>query len=120
MTDLAQILLAPTAQGIPVTIITASDWEKTRRELGADLRGWADANGFKAQPGRVLMVPGEKGGVKQVLAGADASDAFAMGKLSRSLPPGAYAVSGAVASAELLALGWCRPRQHAGVRHGPR
>ena len=107
MTDLADILLATTARAIPVTVIAAADWEKKRRELPADARNWADANGFKAQSGRHLTVPGPKGEVKQVLAGADASDHFALGKLCRSLPPGAYALDGAVGQPELLALGWC-------------
>ena len=107
MTEPADILIAPAARGIPLTVIEGRDWEKKRRELPADLRGWADANGFKAQAGRVLAVPSPTGEVKQVLAGADASDPFALGKLSRSLPPGAYAVSGAVPQPDLLALGWC-------------
>ena len=107
MTEPAEILLAPAARAIPLTVIEGRDWEKRRRELPADLRGWADANGFKAQAGRVLAVPSPAGEVKQVLAGADASDPFALGKLSRSLPPGAYAVGGAVLQPDLLALGWC-------------
>ena len=107
MTEPADILLAPAARGIPLTVIEGRDWEKKRRELPADHRGWADANGFKAQAGRVLAVPSPTGEVKQVLAGADASDPFALGKLSRSLPPGAYAVGGAVLQPDLLALGWC-------------
>ena len=107
MTEPADILLAPAARGIPLTVIEGRDWEKRRRELPADLRSWADANGFKAQAGRVLAVPSPAGEVKQVLAGADASDPFALGKLSRSLPPGAYAVGGAVPQPDLLALGWC-------------
>ncbi len=107
MTEPAEILLAPAARGIPLTFIEGRDWEKRRRELPADLRGWADANGFKAQAGRVLAVPSPAGEVKQVLAGADASEPFALGKLSRSLPPGAYAVGGAVPQPDLLALGWC-------------
>ena len=107
MTEPADILLAPAARGIPLTVIEGRDWEKKRRELPADLRGWADANGFKAQAGRALAVPSPTGEVKQVLAGADASDPFALGKLSRSLPPGAYAVGGAVPQPDLLALGWC-------------
>jgi leucyl aminopeptidase len=107
MIEPADILLAPAARGIPLTVIEGRDWEKKRRELPADLRGWADANGFKAQAGRVLAVPSPAGEVKQVLAGADASDPFALGKLSRSLPPGAYAVGGAVPQPDLLALGWC-------------
>jgi leucyl aminopeptidase len=107
MTEPADILLAPAVRGIPLTIVESRDWEKKRRELPADLRSWADANGFKAQAGRVLAVPAPNGEVKQVLAGADAGDPFALGKLSRSLPPGAYAVGGAVPQPELLALGWC-------------
>src|SRR5690242_2775074 len=107
MTDLADILLAPTVRGCPMTVIVAADWEKTRRGLGAEMRGWADANGFKAQAGRFLAVPGKKGQVKQVLAGADGSDPFALGRLCRSLPPGAYSISGAVGQPELVALGWC-------------
>jgi leucyl aminopeptidase len=107
MTEPAEILLAPAARAIPLTVIEGRDWEKRRRELPADLRGWADANGFKAQAGRVLAVPSPAGEVKQVLAGADASDPFALGKLSRSLPPGAYAVGGTVPQPDLLALGWC-------------
>lgn len=107
MTEPADILLAPATRGIPLTVIEGRDWEKRRRELPADLRGWADANGFKAQAGRALAVPSPTGEVKQVLAGADASDPFALGKLSRSLPPGAYAVGGAVSQPDLLALGWC-------------
>lgn len=107
MTEPADILLAPAARGIPLTVIEGRDWEKKRRELPADLRGWANANGFKAQAGRALAVPSPTGEVKQVLAGADASDPFALGKLSRSLPPGAYAVGGAVPQPDLLALGWC-------------
>lgn len=69
MTEPAEILLAPAARAIPLTVIEGRDWEKRRRELPADLRGWADANGFKAQAGRVLAVPSPAGEVKQVLAG---------------------------------------------------
>lgn len=107
MTDLADILVAPTARSVPVVVVAAGDWERTRRDLPADVQDWANANGFSGQPGRVLAVPAAKGQVKQFFAGADVSDPFALGKLCRSLPPGAYAVSGAVADPELLALGWC-------------
>jgi len=107
MTDLENILLASAPRSIPVTIILGSEWEKMRRGLAADLRVWADENGFKAQAGRILVLPGRKGEVKQVLAGADDTDAFALGRLCRSLPPGAYSVEGALGQADLLALGWC-------------
>ena len=107
MTDLAQILLPATARAILITVIGATEWEKKRRDLPADVRAWADANGFKAQAGRSLAMPGPKGEIRQVLAGADASDAFALGRLSRSLPAGTYVFDGAVDQPQLLALGWC-------------
>ena len=107
MTDLADILLAPAVRGIPVSLIEGKDWERRRQDLSSYVRAWADANGFKAQPGRVLAVPGQRGELKQVLAGVDATDPFATGRLCRGLPPGAYAMAGAVPQPELLALGWC-------------
>jgi len=107
MTDPADILLVPSARGMTVTLVVAGEWEKKRRELAPDVRAWADANGFRAQPGRVLAIAGSRGEVKEVLAGADPSDPFASGRLCRGLPAGAYAIAGAVQQAELLALGWC-------------
>ncbi len=107
MTDLSNILLATSTRGIPVTLLAAGEWEKKRRAVTAEIRSWADANGFRAQPGRILAIPGSKGEVKEVLVGADGSDPFAAGKLCRSLPAGAYAVSGHVPHPELMALGWC-------------
>lgn len=107
MTDPADILLPATARAVPVVVIAGAEWEKKRRELAANVRNWADANGFKAQAGRSLVIAGGKGELTQVLVGADASDAFALGKLCRGLPPGAYAVVGAVSDPQLLALGWC-------------
>jgi len=107
MIEPADILIAATARGTPVTVIAGDDWEKKRRTLSAETRGWADANGFKAQAGRLLAVAGVKGEVKQVLAGADASDPFALGRLCRALPPGTYGLDGALGNPELLALAWC-------------
>lgn len=108
MTELEKILLAPTARGVPLSMIAAGDWAETRRKLPAADRAWADANGFKAQPGRALIVAGEKGGIARVLAGLDSGgDPFALSKLCRSLPEGAYALAGDVPQPELLALGWC-------------
>ena len=108
MSDLEKILLAPRAGGIPITVIAADAWDGSRRQLSQALRGWADANGFRAQPGRLLTVPGEKGGIGEVLVGADAGgDAFALSRLCRSLPEGVYSVGGAIPQPEMLALGWC-------------
>lgn len=107
MIDLENILLASAPRSISITIIPGSEWEKMRRGLSANLRVWADENGFKAQAGRILVVPGQKGDVQQVLVGADTTDAFALGRLCRSLPLGAYRVEGVLGQPDLLALGWC-------------
>ena len=107
MTDLTEILLASSSRGIPVAIVSAADWEKKRRKLSTELRNWVDANDFKAQAGRHLVLPGSKGEVKQVLVGADESDPFALGKLCRSLPAGAYTLEEGATRQDLAALGWC-------------
>lgn len=108
MTDPATVLLAPSSRGVPITPVAAAAWEKMRRGLDAAVRGWCEANGFAAQPGRVLLLPGEKGGVARVLVGEPAeADAFALARLCRSLPAGNYRLDGPVADAALFALGWC-------------
>lgn len=108
MADLENLLLASSSKAIPLTVIGVEAWEKLRRSATADLKGWAEANGFTAQSGKTLLVPGQKGALAQVLVGAVAGDdGFALAKLARSLPEGIYAVGGDIANPELLALGWC-------------
>ena len=88
--------------------MTADGWDACRRQLSGEARGWCEANGFKAQPGRSLALPGEKGAVSRVLVGQPADgDAFALSKLCRSLPEGTYRLDGELPDAALFALGWC-------------
>ena len=108
MTDPAAILLAASARGIAIFIITAGGWKKARAALDAAARSWADGNGFAAQAGRVLLVPGAKGEIARVLVGAPSDqDTFGLAKLSRALPEGSYAIEGTVERPDLMALGWC-------------
>ena len=108
MIDLASVLLARSSAAVPMSIVAAKDWDGFRRRLSNDARGWSDANGFKAQPGRVLLLPGEKGALKQVLVGQQAEgDSFGLSRLCRSLPDGVYRFDGDIENAELVALGWC-------------
>jgi leucyl aminopeptidase len=108
MTDPAKILLPRSAGGIPLQVIAASDWKNVRDGLDPAARAWADSNGFSAQAGRSLVVPGGKGKIAAVLAGKPAdSDPFGLGKLSRSLPEGRYVLEGATERPDLAALGWC-------------
>ena len=110
MNDPATLLLSAASRGTPLAIVAASEWKKFRASLPADARSWVDANGFAAEPGRVLIIPGPKGAIARVLAGiSDAADAdpFAVGRLCRALPEESYALEGTVQGGELLALGWC-------------
>jgi leucyl aminopeptidase len=109
MPDPATLLDASARNAIPLNVIAAADWPKFARSLPADARAWAESNGFAAQAGRSLTVPGPKGGVARVLAGQPAAgaDPFTLAKLCRTLPEGSYALEGDVPGAELLALGWC-------------
>jgi leucyl aminopeptidase len=108
MIDPANVLLAPSAAGIPIVIIAATAWEAARRRLNAGARAWCDANGFKAQPGRSLPVPGKSGAIEQVLVGRpENGDGFALSRLCRTLPVGDYRLEAPAADASLMALGWC-------------
>ncbi len=108
MADAENLLPASSSKAIPLRVISGDGWERMRREAPASLKAWAEANGFRAQPGKSLLVPGERGGLTEVLVGAvPGDDGFALAKLARSLPEGVYAATGEIANPELLALGWC-------------
>jgi leucyl aminopeptidase len=108
VTDPATILLASSRAAIPIQPVPADGWDACRRQLSGEARGWCEANGFKAQPGRSLALPGEKGAVSRVLVGQPADgDAFTLSKLCRSLPEGSYRLEGELPDAALFALGWC-------------
>ena len=110
MTDPAAILLSSSSRGIPISIVPASEWKAVRAGLPAEARSWADANGFAAEAGRTLIIPGAQGSIARVLAGvssAGEADPFALGRLCRSLPSGSYALEEPVQGAEPMALGWC-------------
>ena len=69
MTDPAEILLPSDTRGIPLSLVRATDWTNKLATLPAETRTWSIANGFNAEAGRALLVPGKKGAVGAVLAG---------------------------------------------------
>ena len=108
MIDPASVLLPAARKGIPITLVAAESWHKTRRKLSAEARGWCDANGFSAQPGRSVMLPDGSGAVAGVYVGLPPNgDSFALSRLSTTLPDGTYRLEGEVRNAAQVALGWC-------------
>jgi leucyl aminopeptidase len=102
----ANLLPATAKTAIPVTAVSASDWQSFHKKLPAAHRAWADAQGFEAQSSRHLILPSDKGGIARVLTGNSNSDPFNPGRLASALPKGAYRFDDTIAEARLAALGW--------------
>src|SRR5437879_4248357 len=86
---------APAAPAIPITFATPASWETIGKELPAEARQFAQANGFAAKPGKHLALPAADGRIAQVLFGledatARSRDLFRPGALPGLLPPGVY------------------------------
>ncbi|MBW8726892.1 MAG: leucyl aminopeptidase family protein, partial [Inquilinus limosus] len=83
---------------------------------------WAEANGFAAESGRTLALPGEGGQVDAILVGIDsAADSWAFAGLPVGLPAGTYRLddSAEPATATAAAYGWALGGYHYGRYKGP-
>jgi leucyl aminopeptidase len=74
---------------------------------------WLAANGFKAAPGELCLLPGTDGGIAAAVAGIGTVEAsrrqrFILAKVVDRLPAGAWRLSGTLSTAERTecALGW--------------
>jgi leucyl aminopeptidase len=100
---------ALTASAIPITFVTKSTWGAVSKELPAQARQFALANGFAAKPGKCLTLPSVDGGIAQVLFGLEdeaskSRDPFRPGALPGLLPPGVYRFANAPHDVRLAAL----------------
>ena len=77
--------------------------------LDAATKAWANANDFKGQADRVLIVPGENGAVAGALLGTGAGDegygTLATGTLARKLPEGDWFFATRPGDADQAAIG---------------
>ncbi len=95
------------ASATPIWFVTAQNYPDVRKRIGAEACAFADAAGFKAKPGRHLLLPGENGlgGVLFGLAAAaEAQDPFLPGRLPQQLPDGVYRFANEPPDARLAAL----------------
>lgn len=90
----------------PIWCVTAQNWRDVAQSLPALALGFADASGFKADPGSFIVLPGADGAIAGVLFGVDEPprDPFAFGRLATALPNGDYYLAQAPADARLAAL----------------
>lgn len=114
-----QLLVTEDAAGArPVQLVSSSSWGELA-QLTAAQRAWAEAQGFKGQARRHVLLPTAEGGVAGVLAGlggaklgsAKSGDPMdkpelALGSLAATLPHGTYRLDTPVPDAELAAVAW--------------
>ncbi len=89
----------------PVYLVTPDDLKNGAVDPGN--LAWAQAAGFSAEPGTVLLVPDAGGGVSGALFGLDVEgdDIFGAGKLAKLLPPGDWHVDQQAQEKLALAFG---------------
>ena len=84
-----------TATSVKLTTLSRQELAGWRSAAGKTGRRWADANGFSASPGEILVVPDGSGGIAEVLAGGPGQDPgrderFHLASVLRKLPSGNY------------------------------
>ena len=95
---------------ILIDALTPSRLDAALTKLPAVARRWVQSDGFKAEAGRLVVIPDAKGGISHCLFGLGdekrPTDPFLPGKLARALPEGDYALGDGFANARLAALAW--------------
>jgi leucyl aminopeptidase len=110
------------AKAITIDVVGRSRWPAYKSALAPVARTWVDAHGFAGDAGRHVAIPDRRGEVGRIIVGvgeAASADPFALGWLSRALPPGLYAFGEGVANPRLTALGWCLEAYHYGAYGKP-
>ena len=98
-------------EACPIFTTDKNELDQLLDKLNPDQSVWVRANGFKAEPGSHLIVPGSDGHPAAVLFGVGAhshgrEDPFLFGQLASRLPEGDYTYHGPADEAERAALAW--------------
>lgn len=99
----------PDHAAVPIHALRTSEWPAWVETRGEALRRLALAHDFRAQAGRILLVPATDGSIERVLFGiGEKASAMALGALSQHLPAGDYRIAAAPRefSAGLAAIAW--------------
>lgn len=100
-------------KSVPIWLVREADWAR-QAALTKAQQAWAEAQGFKGNGNRHLLLPGNDGAVGGVLLGLgearqrDPMDKaeLSAGLLPGVLPNGVYHLANAVGDAELAAVAW--------------
>jgi leucyl aminopeptidase len=97
MFDPKSILLQPGSGGsIKLHPVSTVDWQQVVKRSAPELRSWAAAQGFVAEPGSYLPVAGKSGKMREVYAGVKPDDnGYGLCRLARLLPAGRYEIAAA-------------------------
>ncbi|QPC43860.1 leucyl aminopeptidase family protein [Kaustia mangrovi] len=95
---------------VPVRLAAGDTVETVLDALPDAQRAWAQAQGFKGQRERMVLLPGEAGAPQGVLFGlgerATDADPFLPGRLASLLPDGLYSLADIPSPPRLAALAW--------------
>jgi len=84
---------------IPVHLVTTAEFDELLPRLEPAARRFAEAQGYKPEAGRLLVLPGAQGGIGAVLLGLGEArtprSGLEAGRLVPALPPGLYRLEGA-------------------------
>jgi leucyl aminopeptidase len=103
-------LLPESADAVPITLIDSEEADALNG-LAAAERAWAEAQGWTAKQGAVLLLPDGRGGISGVLLGTGGKDwvretPLLTGALPKALPEGDYRFAPPLPDPELAALGF--------------
>jgi len=104
-----EVLVSGGAEAIPVHLVGSEELDHVLAALNERERRFAAAAGFKAEPGRLVLIPDAEGNLGRVLFGLGGADSaergpLLVGKLATSLPAGDFRLAGGVEEAELSTL----------------
>lgn len=108
MTDIP-LLDSPVPAAIPIHALRTGEWEAWIATRADSLKKLAVANDFRAQNGRILLVPSTAGDIERVLFGVgDKATAMTFGLLGQHLPSADYVIAWAPRDldATLIATAW--------------
>jgi leucyl aminopeptidase len=95
------------SRAIELIAVTPAKLDAQLKTLGPKTRRWAEAQGFKGEPGSLLSVPGDDGALRCILLGVSRpDDIYALASLPQRLPPGEYRIGGQALDPLRSALGW--------------